>query len=69
MHAYAEKAMREAATSTTWTSPDEAFEAAVHAVVDAAYDRADVHEPLAAFVEPHHARTAGATRWARSWSS
>ncbi len=51
MHAYVEKAMREAATSTTWTSPDEAFEAAVHAVVDAAYDRADVHEPLAALVE------------------
>ncbi|WP_375482961.1 malto-oligosyltrehalose synthase [uncultured Jatrophihabitans sp.] len=51
MHAYAEKAMREASTSTAWTSPDEAFEAAVHAVVDAAYDRADVHEPLAALIE------------------
>jgi (1->4)-alpha-D-glucan 1-alpha-D-glucosylmutase len=51
MHAYAEKAMREAAVSTTWLDPDEAFESAVHAVVDAAYDRADVHDPLASFVE------------------
>ncbi len=51
MHAYAEKAMREAATSTTWTDPDEAFEAAVHSAVDAAYDDPAVREPLAAFVE------------------
>ena len=51
MHAYAEKAMREAATSTTWTSPDEAFEAAVHDVVDAAYDRPDVHAPLVELAE------------------
>ncbi|MBE7189837.1 malto-oligosyltrehalose synthase [Jatrophihabitans endophyticus] len=51
MHAYAEKAMREAAVSTTWTDTDEQFETAVHGVVDAAYDRPDVHDPLAAFVE------------------
>ncbi len=51
MHAYAEKAMREAATSTTWTAPDERFESAVHALVDAAYDDAAVHHPLAAFVD------------------
>ncbi len=51
MHAYAEKAMREASTSTTWTAPNAEFEGAVHAVVDAAYDSAAVHEPLAAFVE------------------
>jgi (1->4)-alpha-D-glucan 1-alpha-D-glucosylmutase len=38
MHAYAEKAMREAARSTNWIDPDQAFEARVHAVVDAAYD-------------------------------
>ena len=44
MHAYAEKAMREAADGTTWTEPDAAFEAAVHAAVDRAYD----HEPLRA---------------------
>ncbi len=51
MHAYADKAMREAAVSTTWTDPDAAFEAAVHAAVDAAYDDPRVREPLAAFVE------------------
>jgi (1->4)-alpha-D-glucan 1-alpha-D-glucosylmutase len=51
MHAYAEKAMREAATSTRWTDPDAAFEAAVHAAVDAAYDDPAVHDPLAAFVD------------------
>ena len=37
-HAYAEKAIREASDGTTWTAPDEAFEAAVHAAVDLAYD-------------------------------
>ena len=38
MHHYAEKAMREASDGTSWTEPDEAFEAAVHQAVDAAYD-------------------------------
>ncbi len=38
MHAYAEKAMREASDGTTWTVPDEPFERAVHAAVDLAYD-------------------------------
>ncbi|HEU5266876.1 MAG TPA: malto-oligosyltrehalose synthase, partial [Jatrophihabitans sp.] len=51
MHRYAEKAMREAAESTTWADPDPAFEAAVHAAVDAAYDSPAVHDPLAAFIE------------------
>ncbi len=51
MHAYAEKAMREAATSTTWTDPNEAFESAVHVAVDAAYDNAGLRDPLAAFIE------------------
>jgi (1->4)-alpha-D-glucan 1-alpha-D-glucosylmutase len=37
-HAYVEKAAREAGTSTTWTDPDEEFEARLHALVDAAYD-------------------------------
>jgi (1->4)-alpha-D-glucan 1-alpha-D-glucosylmutase len=37
-HAYAEKAAREAGTSTTWTSPDEEFEKQLHALVDAAFD-------------------------------
>ena len=42
LHGYAEKAMREAGDRTTWTAPDEDYEAAVHAAVDAAIDRADV---------------------------
>jgi (1->4)-alpha-D-glucan 1-alpha-D-glucosylmutase len=51
MHAYAEKAMREASTSTNWTDPDVAFEATVHAAVDAAYDDPAIHRPLAALIE------------------
>ena len=38
LHAYAEKAMREAGDRTTWTEPDAAYEEAVHAAVDAAFD-------------------------------
>ena len=53
LHAYAEKAMREAGARTTWTAPDEAFEAAVHAAVDAAFDNPEVGavlDELLAFV-------------------
>jgi (1->4)-alpha-D-glucan 1-alpha-D-glucosylmutase len=56
MHAYAEKAMREASVATRWIDPDEEFEATVHAAVDAAYDDPAVNGPLAAFVDritPH----------------
>ena len=38
LHAYAEKAMREAGDHTTWTAPNAPYEAAVHAAVDAAFD-------------------------------
>ncbi|MDQ3763480.1 MAG: malto-oligosyltrehalose synthase [Actinomycetota bacterium] len=38
LHAYLNKAMREARTHTTWTDPDEPFETAMHAVADAALD-------------------------------
>ena len=38
LHAYAEKAAREAGDSTSWTAPDDAFEARMHALVDAAFD-------------------------------
>ena len=34
LHPYCEKAIREAKTFTTWTSPDEAYETAVHRFVD-----------------------------------
>jgi (1->4)-alpha-D-glucan 1-alpha-D-glucosylmutase len=33
-HAYAEKAAREAGTSTGWTAPNEEFESAMHAAID-----------------------------------
>lgn len=38
LHAYAEKAAREAGNSTTWTAPDLAFEARMHALVDAVFE-------------------------------
>ncbi len=46
LHAYAEKAMREAGDRTTWTDPDEGYERAVHAAVDAAFDDRGVREIL-----------------------
>ena len=54
-HAYAEKAMREAADGTAWVDQNEEFEASVHAAVDAAYDNPEMHRlisALAARVEP-----------------
>jgi (1->4)-alpha-D-glucan 1-alpha-D-glucosylmutase len=56
LHAYAEKAMREAADGTGWIDQDEAFEAAVHATVDAAFDKPEIREliaSLSARIEPH----------------
>ncbi|MFI7521186.1 malto-oligosyltrehalose synthase [Micromonospora globbae] len=49
LHAYAEKAAREAAVSTSWTDPDAAFERALHAVVDRMYDDPELHAELTAF--------------------
>lgn len=40
LHAYAEKAAREGDVATSWTDPDEAFEARVHALIDAAFGAA-----------------------------
>lgn len=37
LHGYVEKAARESAVGTTWESPDAAFEARAHALVDAAF--------------------------------
>ncbi|PZE90844.1 malto-oligosyltrehalose synthase [Curtobacterium sp. MCLR17_039] len=51
LHAYAEKASREAGDSTTWTEPDEAFEQQMHAIVDAAFDDPDVVAVLDALDE------------------
>jgi (1->4)-alpha-D-glucan 1-alpha-D-glucosylmutase len=38
LHAYAEKAAREAGTSTAWTAPNEEFEAAMHDLISSAFD-------------------------------
>ncbi len=46
LHGYAEKAMREAGDRTTWTEPDEAYESAVHAAVDAVFDSDEVRAVL-----------------------
>jgi (1->4)-alpha-D-glucan 1-alpha-D-glucosylmutase len=47
LHAYAEKAMREAGDHTTWTEQDAAYEGAVHRAVDAAIDEEPVRRVLA----------------------
>ncbi len=38
LHGYAEKAIREAGVHTTWNDPDDGFESAVHAWLDAVID-------------------------------
>ncbi|WP_350002007.1 malto-oligosyltrehalose synthase [Pseudarthrobacter sp. WHRI 8279] len=50
LQGYAEKAAREAGNSTTWTSPDEDFESAVKAAVDAAFDDGRVTKVVEGFV-------------------
>ncbi|MFF5055904.1 malto-oligosyltrehalose synthase [Micromonospora sp. NPDC000663] len=46
LHAYAEKAAREAAASTSWADPDPVFEQAMHAVIDLMYDDPSLHDEL-----------------------
>ncbi|MCS5486633.1 malto-oligosyltrehalose synthase [Curtobacterium flaccumfaciens pv. beticola] len=58
LHAYAEKASREAGDSTTWTEPDEAFEQQMHALVDAAFD-----DPRVVAVLDELDRTIDAAGW------
>jgi (1->4)-alpha-D-glucan 1-alpha-D-glucosylmutase len=48
LHAYLEKAMREARTRTSWTDPDAAFETAMHALADAALEDPGLRTALAA---------------------
>ncbi|MDR7157546.1 malto-oligosyltrehalose synthase [Arthrobacter sp. BE255] len=50
LQGYAQKAAREAGNSTTWTDPDEEFEATVRAAVDAAFDDARVTAVIEDFV-------------------
>ncbi|MFI2667024.1 malto-oligosyltrehalose synthase [Micromonospora carbonacea] len=49
LHAYAEKAAREASVATSWADPDPGFERAVHALVDRMYDDPELHAELTAF--------------------
>jgi (1->4)-alpha-D-glucan 1-alpha-D-glucosylmutase len=49
-HGYAEKAAREAGTSTTWTDVDEEFETALQEMVDAAYDDERTNAEIEGFV-------------------
>ncbi|HQR25993.1 MAG TPA: malto-oligosyltrehalose synthase [Nocardioides sp.] len=51
LQGYAEKAMREAGEHTTWTDPDEEFERAVHAAVDACFDDAETQSLLAGLLD------------------
>jgi (1->4)-alpha-D-glucan 1-alpha-D-glucosylmutase len=51
LHDYAEKAAREAGNSTTWTAPDEEFEARMHRVVDSAFDDPQVRGIVEGFVK------------------
>ncbi|MGE2737542.1 malto-oligosyltrehalose synthase [Mycolicibacterium vaccae] len=55
LHAYTEKAIREAALRTTWNDPDEDFESAVHAWIDAVLDGPIATEmtALVARLAPH----------------
>jgi (1->4)-alpha-D-glucan 1-alpha-D-glucosylmutase len=51
LHAYAEKASREAGDSTSWGEPNQAFEARMHALVDAAFDDPRVRTIVEELVE------------------
>jgi (1->4)-alpha-D-glucan 1-alpha-D-glucosylmutase len=55
LHAYAEKAIREAAWHTSWTDPDAAFEAAVHRWLDTVLDGPVANQltELVAQLNPH----------------
>jgi (1->4)-alpha-D-glucan 1-alpha-D-glucosylmutase len=65
LHAYLEKAMREARTHTSWTNPDEGFETAMHAAADAALDHpelsAAVAEAAERIIPPGWSNSLGAT--------
>ncbi|HEY7813938.1 MAG TPA: malto-oligosyltrehalose synthase, partial [Nakamurella sp.] len=64
LHAFAEKAAREAGVSTAWIDPDAGFEERLHALVDAVYDDADLHRDVAAL-----ATRLSAPGWSNSLSA
>ncbi|MCA1820347.1 MAG: malto-oligosyltrehalose synthase, partial [Pseudonocardia sp.] len=51
LHAYVEKAMREARTRTSWTDPDEQFETAMHSLADATLNDPGLRSAVAAAAE------------------
>ncbi len=51
LHAYAEKAAREAGNSTGWIDSDAAFEQRLHALVDAVYDDPALNAGIVAMVD------------------
>ncbi|PPH15494.1 malto-oligosyltrehalose synthase [Rathayibacter sp. AY1G1] len=51
LHAYAEKASREADDSTHWTAPDEQFEKRMHTAIDAAFEEPAVRRLVEQTVE------------------
>jgi (1->4)-alpha-D-glucan 1-alpha-D-glucosylmutase len=51
LHAYVEKAMREARTRTSWTDPDEQFETAMHSLADATLNDPALRSAVAAAAE------------------
>jgi len=65
LHAFAEKAMREAGLHTTWTAVSEDFESAVHAAIDRLYSddcvKAVVEEVVAAIVDAGWSNSLSAT--------
>jgi (1->4)-alpha-D-glucan 1-alpha-D-glucosylmutase len=50
LHAYAEKAAREAGDATSWLEPDEAFEKRMHTLVDAVFDDPELSARVESFV-------------------
>ena len=50
LHAYAEKAAREAGNSTGWAAPDSDFERRMHALIDSAFDDPRVAAEIGAIV-------------------
>jgi (1->4)-alpha-D-glucan 1-alpha-D-glucosylmutase len=51
LHAYAEKAAREAGSSTSWDAPEEEFEGRMHGLIDAAFDDPRVVEMIDGVLE------------------
>ncbi|MCU1476557.1 MAG: treY [Subtercola sp.] len=51
LHAYAEKAAREAGDSTSWLAVNDEFEARMHRMIDSAFDSHEVRRVLAGFLK------------------